>query len=106
QWTNAGTYRLIVSNPWGSFTNDAIILTVLRSPLEFDPTALHMTSGGLNLRLLGASGLGPVIVEASSNLITWVPILTNPPIIGSFEFIDPTGSTASRRFYRALQGSL
>ena len=54
-------------------------------------------------RLLGASGTGPVVIYASSNLRDWSPIFTNPPVIGSVDFVDPAGLSFPERFYRAAE---
>jgi hypothetical protein len=43
-----------------------------------------------------------VVVEASSNLVDWEPIFTNPPGGGLKTFIDTAGQGWSSRFYRAL----
>ena len=89
-WTNAGIYRVVMSNALGCVVGPPIILTVLRTPLQFDPSpaGLVMTNDGIHLHLLGASGVGPVVVFASSNLLAWEPILTNPPVIGPMQFTD------------------
>ena len=45
-WTNAGIYRVIVSNVFGSVTGPPMVLTVLRTPLRFDtsPEGLQITN--------------------------------------------------------------
>jgi hypothetical protein len=47
-----------------------------------------------------------VIILASSDLQAWEPILTNPPVIGAVEFIDPAAANPVGRFYRAVEGAL
>jgi hypothetical protein len=105
-WTNAGIYRVIVSNTFGSLAGPPIILTVLRTPLKFDtsPAELRMSGDGLHLRLLGASGVGPLVIYGSSNLLTWQPVFTNPAVIGPLEFSDAGISNEPGRFYRATEG--
>lgn len=107
-WTNAGVYRVLVTDAFGSVTGAPIELTVQRSPLWFDtsPGGILVSNDGTHLRLLGASGVGPVVLLASSDLMTWEPILTNPPSIGQVEFIDPDGGTLAGRFYRAVEGAV
>ena len=104
-WTNAGIYRVMVSNASGLTIGPPIVLAVLGTPLQFDTSAsgLQVTDSGLQLRLLGASGLEPVVIYASSDLLSWQPIFTNPPVIGTLEFIDPGISNAPVRFYRASE---
>jgi hypothetical protein len=78
---------------------------VLGTPLRFDTSSegLLITNSILHLRLLGASGLGPVVIYASSDLVSWQPIFTNAPIIGPLEFTDPGTRDQPARFYRASE---
>ena len=103
--TNAGTYHVTVSTLHGSVIGPPIVLTVLRTPLVFDTSAggLLTTNGGLHLRLLGASGAGPIVIYASSDLLTWQPIFTNAAVIGPLEFTDPGITNRPVRFYRASE---
>lgn len=107
-WTNAGVYRVVMSNALGRVLGPSIILTVLRTPLQFDngPRGIQLTNGEALLRLSGASAVGPVVLLASSDLLAWEPILTNPPVIGHVEFIDVGIGGQTRRFYRAFEGTL
>jgi hypothetical protein len=47
------------------------------------------------------SGLGQVLIYASTILANWQPILTNPPIIGVLRFVDSATTNMPNRFYRA-----
>ena len=104
-WTNAGVYRVMVSNVSGLTIGPPIVLAVLATPLQFDTSAagLQVTNSALHLRLLGASGLGPVVIYASGDLLTWQPIFTNPPVIGPLEFDDAGITNQPVRFYRASE---
>jgi len=62
-----------------------------------------MTSGGLQLRLKGLTGQGPVIIYASTNLVVWEPIFTNAAAAGTLEFRDASATNAPWRFYRATE---
>jgi hypothetical protein len=42
-----------------------------------------------------------VVVEASTNLVDWTPILTNTAGIGPCYFHDPDRTNFTKRFYRA-----
>jgi len=42
-----------------------------------------------------------VVIEASTNLTSWTPLLTNSLLIGYYYFNDPDSTNFSRRFYRA-----
>ncbi|MCI0540006.1 MAG: SBBP repeat-containing protein [Verrucomicrobiales bacterium] len=56
-------------------------------------------AGQLRFDLTGPPG-GSVIVEASSELVNWLPIWTNT-FAGLLNFIDPQSGNSSIRFYRA-----
>jgi hypothetical protein len=107
-WTNAGTYQIVVSDTFGSVTGPPMMLTVVRSPLWFDtsPGGIVVSNDGTHLRLLGASGVGPVVLFASTNLLDWEPILTNPPAIGAVQFIDTEAAVLPARLYRAAEGAV
>jgi hypothetical protein len=73
--------------------------------LIFDtsPTGLQRTINGLELRLNGLTELAPVVIYASSNLVLWTPIYTNPPVVNPIQFLDSTATNLPFRFYRATQ---
>jgi hypothetical protein len=48
----------------------------------------------------GPSGSN-VVIQASTDLKTWIPLQTNQLGSGPFHFSDPQSSTNTRRFYRA-----
>jgi hypothetical protein len=102
---NAGVYRVLVSNGLGITIGPPTVLAVLGTSLWFDTSSasLQITNSSLHLRLLGASGLGPVVIYASSDLLTWQPIFTNPPVIGPLEFTDQGVSDQPAKYYRASE---
>jgi alpha-tubulin suppressor-like RCC1 family protein len=104
-WTSAGVYRVIVSNGLGITIGSPTVLAVSAGSLVFDtsPDGLQITNDGIHLRLLGTSGLGPVVIYASSDLLNWQPIYTNPPVIGPLEFDDAGITNQPVRFYRASE---
>jgi len=51
---------------------------------------------------VGAVGGQEEVVEASTNLVDWAPILTNTAAIGPLYFHDPDVTNFSYRFYRAV----
>lgn len=71
--------------------------------LIFDtsPTGLRWTQNGLQLRVSGRTELGPVVIYASSNLVSWTAIYTNPPAASPIQFIDTIAKNLRTRFYRA-----
>jgi hypothetical protein len=74
---------------------------ILITPLRFDISA--MTNGGFNLGLSGLTGHGKIVIRASCNLVNWEPILTNPPAVGSLQFLDLGATNQPSRFYRAIE---
>jgi YD repeat-containing protein len=71
--------------------------------INFGSTNLQMTTNGFQIQISGLNGTGPVIIYASTNLIDWIPIFTNPPSMGSFPFIDPAATNLPGRFYKASE---
>ena len=61
------------------------------------------TSGGFKLQLNGNNTLGPVVIYASSNLLSWTPIYTNPPTSDSIIYVDSVSTNLIKRFYRAVE---
>jgi len=69
------------------------------------PSMLSSGAGvvGAQFRVaVGAVGGQEVIVEASTNLVDWTPILTNTASIGPLYFHDPNMTNFNQRFYRAV----
>ena len=58
------------------------------------------TTKGFAFRLLGP--LGTYVIQASTNLVTWLPIATNNTPTGLWDYADPGATGVGRRFYRAL----
>lgn len=73
--------------------------------LNFDVPRLinpaWLTNRQFRARLFGIAGVTN-IVQASSNLTSWTPILTNSA--GVYDFTDPSAPNYPLRFYRALLG--
>jgi len=100
--TAAGNYGCMVTNTLGAATNLNATLTVLRSAPRFNGLTFY-SNGGFGSRLDQLSGHGSIIILASTNLVDWVPIFTNPPVIGSLQFLDPAATNQNSRFYRAVE---
>jgi hypothetical protein len=49
---------------------------------------------------IGGVGGQTVVVEASTNLVQWLPLQTNTLTIGPLYFADPNYGAFTRRFYR------
>jgi hypothetical protein len=61
-------------------------------------SAYRYASGEFSFNLAGTTG-SPYVVETSTNLVNWVPVLTNA---APFNFLDPNASKFSSRFYKAI----
>ena len=59
------------------------------------------SAGGLFIDLTGQTNQ-LYILQASTNLSTWLPISTNLATDGLIRIIDPVGFTNHKRFYRAV----
>ena len=80
--------------PTGS-TNMALgSITV--TPIPVTITSVFHLSGQFGFTFSGASGL-QCVVQASTNLVTWLPVETN---ISPFTFTDTNIAGSDRRFYR------
>ena len=60
-------------------------------------------AGNFEFDLTGPAASGYVI-QASTNLVNWIPMQTNSPFTGTFHFVDPAGTALPSRFYRVLIG--
>ncbi|MEP6663162.1 MAG: hypothetical protein ABJC04_05795, partial [Verrucomicrobiota bacterium] len=99
--TAAGNYRCVVSNSFGTTASAVASLTVLRSTPQFVPEFSGLDGeSNFNLYLTGLSGHGNIIISTSTNLTDWLPILTNPPVIGSLLITNLPANNSAQRFYR------
>jgi hypothetical protein len=97
------TYTLV--DNFGNSATAGIQVDVVPGAFQFNISAAGTkpTPAGFQLQVDGAPGTNVVIIEASTDLIRWQPILTNAPTNGSVQFLDSTALVAPWRFYRAVQ---
>jgi len=95
---DAGAYSVIVSNASGSLTSTDAQLTV-QPGLNFIGGSAFLAGGQFQVQLDGVPGQG-FVMEASSDLLNWIPVYTNGGGAGTIQFIDPAAGTFPRRFYR------
>jgi hypothetical protein len=96
----AGTYSVAVSNFAGVVTQTVAIIRV-PIPILLSATILQ-NNGNSQLLLSGPSAHGYVL-EASADLLNWLPVMTNSSATDSpLQFTDPVSTNAVQRFYRAL----
>jgi hypothetical protein len=93
-----------VTNAAGSVASSNAVLTVIPM-LVFDtsPTAMQWVAEGFRLTITDLQGRGPVTIYASTNLVDWEALLTNPPVAGTTQFIDLGATNWRSRFYRASE---
>jgi hypothetical protein len=103
--TSAGAYQCLASNRIGWAASHVATLAVNRSTLEWTAgkNAMAWDAAGFHLQLDRLSGHGAVVIYASTNLVDWQPVFTNPPAIGSFEYLDTNAARWPARFYRAVE---
>jgi hypothetical protein len=66
-------------------------------------TNAAVTNGQFQFRIQGLTGAGQIVIHASTNLLHWQPVFTNPPASGELTFTDPQPVAVIGRFYRAVQ---
>jgi hypothetical protein len=100
-WSNSGTYTVVVSNAYGSVTSAPVTLTVVGN------LAVNLTT--VATPILGSTGFTfqfsvppgfTYVVMASPDLVNWEPIATNVAQANIELFTDPAASNFPRRFYR------
>lgn len=98
------TNVIAIAAGWGH--NLALIGCGAVSPtLRFDASvaAAPMTNGAFRLRVIGCLDGRPVVLYASTNLVSWTPLSTNSPTLDWFEYLDSSALAYGARFYRAQQ---
>lgn len=100
QYANAGDYCVLVSNAVAGVTSSNAALTVAQPAPQFGATVTAGTNG-FGLTLAGLTGHGAIVIYASTNLLDWHAILTNPPQIGTLQYLDVGTSNWPHCFYRA-----
>jgi hypothetical protein len=61
------------------------------------------TSDGFLLQLNGNNSFGTIVIYASTDLMSWTPIYTNPPTPNIIQFLDTSSTNYPPRFYRAVE---
>ncbi|HKW30968.1 MAG TPA: immunoglobulin domain-containing protein [Verrucomicrobiae bacterium] len=98
QPTDAGNYSVIVTNLYGSVTSAPASLVVYTNATPTMSVDAASTNGQFQLDVFGVTGLN-YSVQASTNLIDWVPLTTN---VSPFSFMDTNTALFPQRFYRSV----
>jgi hypothetical protein len=80
-----------------SYTPNALLALVVPAT-AFQTVSL--TNGHFQFGFAGQTG-SRCLIEASTNLANWFPLLTNAPFNGSLNFVDPQTPLFPKRYYRA-----
>ena len=84
------------------YVNSATVSALFTiQPMQFT-TVGFATNGQFQLNFLGVPGQ-TYVLQASSNLVNWIPINTNLAATNLFQFTDPGAGGRPRRFYRVLK---
>ena len=97
--TNSGNYACVVSSPLGSLTSSNAALTVFN---PFNVGSATFQLGGL-FRVVATGDNGRAYrLESSTNLVNWVPVVTNAVSGGAVTFTDTAAAGKTLRFYRIV----
>ena len=102
QVCDAGCYQAVVRNAFGWATSAVASLVITNVPVSFATGGgtLQYAAGQFSLLVTNLTGQGQVVIDASADLKTWIPLLTNPPAFGQFPFTDCGAGGQASRFYR------
>ena len=101
QTANQGTYTVLLSNVLGAVTS-APALLLLDGPVRI--VSYGASNGAFSLQIAGVAG-GACTIEASSDLINWIPLFTTNAPNGLLDFTDTNAGALTLRFYRAASTS-
>jgi hypothetical protein len=98
QLTDAGPYRLVITNFFGSVTSTPALLQVYASAAGILETPTLSGSNQFQFTVSGVPGFNYTI-QASTNLLDWTPLLTNQ---SPFIFTETSVEDFPQRFYRSV----
>jgi uncharacterized repeat protein (TIGR01451 family) len=82
-------------------TASVVVVVGVSAPPQLSGS-LTGTGGAFQFTVTGQSGQ-EYIIQASTNLVDWVPVYTNSaPYVSPFNFTDPNASSYTSRFYRVV----
>ena len=104
--SNAGNYSLRVTNAanLSAVSSNAtviVLVSTVSNVVNFVSSEIGLTAKGFNLQLSAPTGSN-VVIQASADLKTWVPISTNTATGGSVSYTDTSATSLPLRYYRAL----
>jgi hypothetical protein len=96
----AGQTNFVLIDGYNGASGVASLHCTLVTPGSLAPLGFT-AQRALRLRLTGQPAMR-FTLQASSNLVSWIPLVTNTSATGTFDFTDTKSTNAPRRFYRAL----
>lgn len=103
QYAGAGVYCVVISNAFSGVASSNATLAVSQPAAQLVSTGPTRTNGAFGLSISGLTGHGAVTIYASSNLLNWNAIFTNPPQIGTLQYFDLESTNWTQRFYRTAE---
>jgi hypothetical protein len=96
------TYQIAISDVPGNEGDFGFLMTATPPiPPNLGPSSPRMTVGGYTLHLKGAKGQS-FILQASTNLTTWVNVVIDTFLDDTLEYTDSDAAAFPQRFYRVL----
>jgi uncharacterized repeat protein (TIGR01451 family) len=84
----------------GTASTNVVVVSSTPPQLAVSPVGAN---GSFQFSVTGQSGQ-EYIIQASTNLMNWVDIYTNPDYTAPFNFVDPNATNYTSRFYRVVTG--
>jgi hypothetical protein len=100
QLPDGGLYAVTVTTAAGSITSEPALLRVLTVPVFTSDAVVRDENGSLLLSVKVTPG-SRVVIEASSDLDRWEPLLTLTAVDDLLRVADASAKALPRRFYRA-----
>ena len=82
------------------FNSITVSAQFIVTPVQF--LSENFSNGVFQMQFVGSIGSNYVL-QVSSNLVIWTPLITNPATTNMLNFVDPKSSNYPARFYRAMQ---
>ena len=102
QFSDAGSYSVVVSNSLGTATSSNAVLMVVAAPPPPQFGAAWPGANGLFQCWFSGNATNTYLIDASTNLLNWFPLTTVSS--GAMQWNDPMN--LARRFYRGRQISV
>ncbi len=99
QLTNSGIYACLVGSSQGSLSSSNALLTVF-NPFSIGNSGFQL--GGLFQMTASGDNGSAYRLETTTNLVDWVPVVTNTVSGGSATFTDSGAAGKDLRFYRIV----